>query len=78
MEWRFNIETINSEWFALGITDESNVYAQKRYHDTGHKSYLVSANGTIYSSHSPYDNWQQKNFDVEQNDIIIVKYMPQL
>jgi len=56
-EWKFKVITLRSEWFAVGITDESNAFTQRRYHDTGHGSYLISANGILYSSHNPYENW---------------------
>ncbi|EGR27683.1 hypothetical protein IMG5_191010 [Ichthyophthirius multifiliis] len=65
---------LRSEWFAVGIIDESNVYSARRYHDIGHKSYLISANGIFYSSHNPYENWQNKPFIIEQDDIISVCY----
>jgi len=51
-EVTFKVVSRRSEWFAIGICDESNVYAARRYHDIGHLSYLISANGILYSSHS--------------------------
>lgn len=53
----FKILSRRSEWFAIGICDETNVYSNRRYHDIGHLSYLISANGILYSSHSSNENW---------------------
>lgn len=50
------INILKSEWFAVGITDGASIYLQNRYQDLGHGSYLVSANGIVYSSHSPSAN----------------------
>ncbi len=27
LEWKFKVITLRSEWFAVGITDESNVFS---------------------------------------------------
>lgn len=56
--WKFTVINLKSEWYAIGLSDESNVYSIRRYHDVGHLSYLISANGILYSSHDPYENWQ--------------------
>ncbi len=54
---KLQVIVLRSEWYAVGICDESNVFDLKRYHDLGHKSYLISANGVVYSSHDINDNW---------------------
>lgn len=76
LTWQFSIDTIKSDWYALGISECSNVYSQKLFHDIGHMSYLISANGVLYNSHNPYENWQQRNFKLEQGDVILCKYRP--
>jgi hypothetical protein len=53
MKFKFKVINIKSEWFAMGISDESNVYTIRKYHDLGHFSYIISANGIVYSSHDP-------------------------
>ena len=54
-----------SEWFAIGITDESNIYTIKRYNDIGHLSYLVSANGIVYNSHDGERNHSETAFTIK-------------
>lgn len=54
----YKVLNIKSEWFAVGISDESNVYTLRKYHDVGHFSYIVSANGIVYSSHDVRQNWK--------------------
>ncbi|KAL4455349.1 hypothetical protein ABPG74_012501 [Tetrahymena malaccensis] len=70
----FKILSRRSDWFAIGICDESNVYSSRRYHDIGHLSYLISANGILYSSHSPNENWQNRSFQIEQDNVISIQF----
>lgn len=34
--WKIKANCINSEWFAVGITEEANLYLLRRYHTIGH------------------------------------------
>ena len=54
----YKVVVIKSELFAVGISDESNVYSLRKYHDIGHFSYIVSANGIVYNSHDTLQNWK--------------------
>ena len=56
----YKVVVIKSELFAVGISDESNVYSLRKYHDIGHFSYIVSANGIVYNSHDTLQNWKQR------------------
>jgi TNF receptor-associated factor 4 len=51
LTWKLKILGRASDWFAIGITDETNIYQMKKYNDIGHLSYLISANGILYNSH---------------------------
>ncbi|EAS04680.1 TRAF-type zinc finger protein (macronuclear) [Tetrahymena thermophila SB210] len=71
----FKILSRRSDWFAIGICDESNVYSSRRYHDIGHLSYLISANGILYSSHSANENWQNRSFQIEIDNVISIQFL---
>jgi hypothetical protein len=34
--WRIRVLNIKSEWFAVGLSEETNLYLQRRYQLTGH------------------------------------------
>ena len=51
-KYRLECTEVKSEWYAIGATEVTSLYIQKKYQDIGHGSYLVSANGIAYSNHS--------------------------
>jgi len=59
---------------AIGITEEQNVFLEKKYQEINHNSYLVSANGIIYSSHSSTDNWYHSAFKIYQGNTVLCRY----
>ena len=38
MTWRIKVKSFRSEWFAVGISDETNIYTLHRYQTLGHCS----------------------------------------
>ncbi|CAD8094902.1 unnamed protein product [Paramecium sonneborni] len=71
--WKFKCSQVKSSWYAVGITELSTLHSLKRYQDIGHGSYLVSSNGTMYNNHKDDQNSKESDFQINTNDIIVIK-----
>ncbi|CAD8178726.1 unnamed protein product [Paramecium pentaurelia] len=71
-QWKFKCSQVISSWYAVGVTELSTLYSQKRYQSIGHGSYLVSSNGTMYNNHKDDQNSKESDFQINTNDIIVI------
>lgn len=83
ISWRIKVLSIKSEWFAVGLSEESNLYLMRRYQTFGHCTCnchedldLVSANGMLYCTHDESQNQRQADFRLYRDDEVLCEYLP--
>lgn len=66
----FKFLLIADRFAAIGIADVTSMQSKKDFYKTHHMSYLFSANGVVFVSHSQEENGRVKDFKFDVNQVI--------